>query len=159
MTVVESWRRGDVGQSLRRFVFWVCGAAAVFASTSLSLCANAQTGGQNPSNKTQDESRGTIAGSRRDKLANPLNDLLEEAQRDIEKKDFAAAIDPLQKFIAAEPDVAYGHFELAYVFTALQKVDEARGEYERAIAIDPKMAEAYLNLGILFIERDPAVAV
>jgi Flp pilus assembly protein TadD len=98
-------------------------------------------------------------GSRREKVANPLNDLLQEAQRDIEKKDFAAAIDPLQKFIAAQPDVAYGHFELAYVFTALQRADKARGEYERTIAIDPKMAEAYLNLGILFIERDPAVAV
>ena len=103
--------------------------------------------------------RALLPGSRREKVANPLNDLLQEAQRDIEKKDFAAAIDPLQKFIAAQPDVAYGHFELGYVFTALQKADEARGEYEKAIAIDPKMAEAYLNLGILFIERDPAVAI
>ena len=64
-----------------------------------------------------------------------------------------------RNLLPQQPDVAYGHFELAYVFTALQKADEARGEYERAIAIDPKMAEAYLNLGILFIERDPAVAV
>jgi tetratricopeptide (TPR) repeat protein len=65
----------------------------------------------------------------------------------------------LQKFIAEQPDVAYGHFELAYVYTALQKSAEARAEYERTIAIDPKMAEAYLNLGILFIDRDPAGAV
>jgi superkiller protein 3 len=133
--------------------------AAIFAATLFSRNADAQTGGQNSPNKTQSGSQGTLAGSRREKVANPLNDLLQEAQRDIEKKDFAAAIDPLQKFIAAQPDVAYGHFELAYVFTALQKADEARGEYERAIAIDPKMAEAYLNLGILSIERDPAVAV
>jgi tetratricopeptide (TPR) repeat protein len=121
--------------------------------------ADAQTGEQNSSNKTRGQSRGTVAGSRRQTLANPLNDLLEEAQRDIEKKDFAAAIDPLQKFIALQPDVAYGHFQLAYVFTALQKADEARGEYERAISLDPKMVEAYLNLGILFIERDPNVSV
>jgi tetratricopeptide (TPR) repeat protein len=120
------------------------------------LCADAQSGGQNSSNKSQTGSQGTVAGSRREKVANPLNDLLQEAQRDIEKKEFTAAIDPLQKFIAAQPAVAYGHFQLAYVYTALQKADEARSEYERAIAIDPKMAEAYLNLGILFIERDPA---
>jgi superkiller protein 3 len=151
-----SWRRADLPKSLLRFVFCVLGFAAIFAATALSLCVDAQTGGQNSSNKSQDESRGAVAGSRREKLANPLNDLLQEAQRDIEKKEFAAAIDPLQKFIAAQPDVAYGHFQLAYVYTALQKADEARGEYERAIAIDPKMAEAYLNLGILFIERDPA---
>jgi superkiller protein 3 len=136
--------------------------AAIFAGTTSSRSADAQILAQNSSNKTQGEfqgTQGTVAGSRRQKLANPLNDLLEEAQRDIEKKEFAAAIDPLQKFIAAQPDVAYGHFELAYVYTALQKADEARGEYERAIAIDPKMAEAYLNLGILFITRDPAVAI
>jgi tetratricopeptide (TPR) repeat protein len=155
-----SRRRDDLRQTLLRFVLFIFCVSAIFATTALSLCANARSGsGQNPSNKTQGRSQGTVAGARREKVANPLNDLLEEAQRDIEKKDFAAAIDPLQKFIAAEPDVAYGHFELAYVFTALQKVDEARGAYERAIAIDPKMAEAYLNLGILFIERDPAVAL
>src|ERR1700681_2169598 len=155
----ESWRQGDLGKTPRRFVFVILLLAAIFAGTASSRSADAQILAQNSSNKTQGESQGTqgtVAGSRRQKLANPLNDLLDEAQRDIEKKEFAAAIDPLQKFIAQQPNVAYGHFELAYVFTALQRVDEARGEYERAIAIDPKMAEAYLNLGILFIERDPA---
>src|SRR5277367_6567491 len=96
---------------------------------------------------------------RRQKIANPLNGLLDEAQRDIDKSDFAAAIDPLQKVIAEEPNVAYPHFQLAYVFTALQRVEEARAEYERVIALDPKMAEAYLNLGILLLEKDPAAAV
>jgi tetratricopeptide (TPR) repeat protein len=153
------WRRGNLSKTPRRFVFVILLPAAIFAGTAFSGSTDAQTLAQNSPNKTQAESQGTqgtVAGSRREKLANPLNDLLEEAQRDIEKKQFAAAIDPLQKFIASQPDVAYGHFELAYVFTALQKADEARGEYERAIALDPKMAAAYLNLGILFIERDPA---
>jgi len=145
-----------VARNLLRFVLCVLEFVAIFAGTSFGWNAGAQSGGQNSSKKTQSGSQGTVAGSRREKLANPLNDLLQEAQRDIEKRDFVAAIDPLQKFIAAQPDVAYGHFELAYVFTALQKADDARGEYERAIAIDPKMAEAYLNLGILFIDRDPA---
>jgi tetratricopeptide (TPR) repeat protein len=139
-----------LAKSFHRFL------VTIFAVTMLSPFASAQSGGENSSNKSQGGTQGTVAGSRREKVANPLNDLLQEAQNDIEKKEFAAAIDPLHKFIAAQPDVAYGHFELAYVYTALQKADEARGEYERAIAIDPKMAEAYLNLGILFIERDPA---
>jgi superkiller protein 3 len=150
---LKLWCCGRLAKSSRRFLVTIC------AATVLSPFGSAQSGGQSSSNKSQNGSRGTVAGSRREKLANPLNDLLEEAQRDIEKKDFAAAIDPLRKFIAAQPDVAYGHFELGYVYTALQRADEARDEYERAIAIDPKMAEAYLNLGILFIERDPAVAV
>src|ERR1700680_3595289 len=92
----ESWRRWDLPKSLVRFVLCVLGVAAA----ALSLCADANTFGQNSSNKNQASSQGTIAGSRRDKVANPLNDLLQEAQRDIEKTDFAAAIDPLQKFIA-----------------------------------------------------------
>jgi Flp pilus assembly protein TadD len=97
--------------------------------------------------------------TRSQKLANPLNDLLNEAQHDIDMNDFEAAITPLQKFIAEKPDVGYAHFQLAYAFTALHRVDEARAEYERTITLDPKMTEAYLNLGILLSERDPAAAV
>src|SRR5215470_19591769 len=44
------------------------------------------------------------------KLANPLNDLLDEAQRDIDQNQFEAAITPLQKVLADQPDFAYGHF-------------------------------------------------
>ncbi len=89
------------------------------------------------------------------KVANPLNDLLDEAQRLIDKKEFEAAIAPLQKFIGERPEFAYAHFQLAYVYTALMKTDEARAEYERTIAIDPKMAEAYLNLGLLYMSGNP----
>src|ERR1700682_964260 len=93
------------------------------------------------------------AQAKTQKVANPLNDLLDEAQQAIDKNNFEAAIPPLQKFLAAQPDVAYGHFQLAYTYTALKRTDEARAEYERAIAIDPKMAEAYLNLGMLLLNN------
>jgi tetratricopeptide (TPR) repeat protein len=93
------------------------------------------------------------------KVANPLNELLDEAKRDIDRNDFEAAIAPLQKVIAEEPNTAYAHFQLAYVFTALKRVDEARAEYERTIAIDPKLSEAYLDLGILLLDKDPHAAV
>ncbi len=93
--------------------------------------------------------------SKSQKIANPLNDLLDEAKRDIDKNEFEAAITPLQKVIAEQPDSAYAHFQLAYVYTALNKTEEARAEYERTIAIDPKMAEAYLNLGLLYMHEGP----
>src|SRR5215471_4300575 len=92
------------------------------------------------------------------KLGNPLNDLLEEAQRDIDQKQFEAAIAPLQKVLIEEPDFAYAHFQLAYVYTALNKSKEARAEYERTIALDPKMSGAYLNLGTLLLENHEDVA-
>jgi Flp pilus assembly protein TadD len=97
--------------------------------------------------------------SKSQKIANPLNDLLDEARRAIDANQFEAAITPLQKVIADQPDFAYAHFQLAYVFTALKKTDEARAEYESTIAIDPKMSEAYLNLGILLLDKNPAAAV
>lgn len=93
------------------------------------------------------------------KLVNPLNDLLDEAKRDIDKNEFEAAIAPLQKVIAEEPEFAYAHFQLGYVYTALKKTDEARAEYEKTVAIDPKMSEAYLDLGILLLDKDPAASV
>jgi tetratricopeptide (TPR) repeat protein len=93
------------------------------------------------------------------RLANPLNDLLDEAQHHIDKNEFEAAVAPLQKVIAEEPDFAYAHFQLAYVYTALKKTEEARGEYQRTIALDPKMSAAYLNLGTLLLDKEAAAAL
>ena len=93
------------------------------------------------------------------KLSNPLNDLLDEAQRAIERQDFEAAIAPLEKVITEKPDFAYGHFQLGYVFTALKRWEDARREYQRATELDPKMAEAYLNLGLVLLGHEPAAAV
>jgi len=97
--------------------------------------------------------------TRTQKLANPLNELLDEAQRDIDTNQFEAALTPLQKFLREKPEVAWAHFQLGYAYTALKRPDEARAEYERATALDPKMSEAFLNLGILLTEKDPAAAV
>ncbi len=106
--------------------------------------------GQQPSKNSQTSTQ---------KVRNPLNDLLDEAQAALDKNDYNAAILPLQKFIAEKPDVAYAHFQLAYAYTALRQVDEARAEYEKCVALDPKMAEAQLNLGILLLEKDATAAV
>jgi Tfp pilus assembly protein PilF len=100
---------------------------------------------QNPSKKPPQ--------ARAQKLQNPLNDLLDEAQAALDKNNFESAIPPLQKFLAEKPDVAFAHFQLAYAYTGLHQDDQARPEYERAIALDPKMAEAHLNLGILLLDR------
>ncbi len=92
------------------------------------------------------------------KVANPLNDLLDEAQRNIDSNNFESAIAPLQKFIAEKPDVAFAHFQLGYAYTALKRSDEARAEYERAITLDAKMPEAHLNLGILLLNSQQYAA-
>ena len=97
--------------------------------------------------------------TRTQKIANPLNDLLDEAQHDIDSNQFEAAVTALNKVVAEKPDIAWAHFQLGYAYTALKRADEARAEYERATALDPKMSEAFLNLGILLTQKDPAAAV
>jgi tetratricopeptide (TPR) repeat protein len=93
------------------------------------------------------------------RVANPLNDLLDEARKDIDAENYEAAIESLQKVLAEKDDFAYAHFELGYAYTGLGKSKQARPEYERALQLDPKMAEAALNLGILLLNEEPAAAV
>jgi protein O-GlcNAc transferase len=154
---MSSARFSSIEAALSRIAgFLVVTTAALFcpglvagtASRDLTLASTDQ-GQSMPSRSGQ---------SRSQKVSNPLNDLLDEAQHDIDKNDFQAAIAPLQKFLAEKPDVAYGHFQLAYVYTALKRSDEARTEYERTIALDPKMPEAYLNLGMLLLDKQQYAA-
>ena len=88
----------------------------------------------------------------------PLNALLQQAQDAITHGDFSAAIAPLQQYIARYPDSAYAHFELGYVDVQLKQNDDAKTEFNRAIGINPKMAEAHLNLGLLLLDSDPGAA-
>jgi len=136
-----------------RFPRWpLCVLLFIGTALGVFLRASAQTN-QAPGSKPSPAAQGTSK-----RVANPLNDYLDEAQRHIDKNDFEAAIVPLQKVIAEEPGFAYAHFQLAYVYTALKRTVEARAEYERTISLDPKMSEAYLNLGTLLLDVDPSAA-
>jgi Tfp pilus assembly protein PilF len=133
--------------------------AVLFVFTGVQLFAPIIGAQFDAVGQSTSRSPSSSGSSRKETIHNPLNDFLDEAQRDIEKNDFTAAITPLQKFIAEKPEVAFAHFQLAYVYTALKQVPEARSEYEKAISLDPKMTEAYLNLGILLTDPAPADAV
>jgi len=142
-----------------RRMFWPCVVA--FAAGGILFPDRAAARTPLPplfSLQSQDASN-KPAQAKTQKLRNPLNDLLDEAQADLDKNDFDAALIPLQKFLAEKPDVAYVHFQLAYALTALKRTEEARAEYQKAAELDPKMAEAQLNLGILLLEKDPSAAV
>jgi len=131
---------------MRARTLFLMAALCVLSATELAAQTQQDTASKAPQAKTQ-------------KLRNPLNDLLDEAQAALDKNDYAAAIPPLQKFLAEKPDVAYAHFQLAYAYTALKRPEDAQPEYEKCVALDPKMPEAQLNLGILLLEKDPKAAV
>jgi len=88
----------------------------------------------------------------------PLAPLLQQAQDAMDKGNYADAIDPLKKYIAERPDYSYAHFQLGYAYSELKRWDDAQAEYERTITLDPHMAEAYLNLGIVLMESNPLAA-
>src|SRR5208283_3619149 len=143
--------RGSKSQELT-----IASGAIAVGLLSLVVRADFALGAESPRERWQ---QAQTAQGKTQKLKNPLNDLLEEAQAAMDKNDYEAAIPPLQKFLAEQPDVAYAHFQLAYAYTALKRPTEARAEYERCIALDPKMAEAQLNLGILLLNADPKAAI
>jgi tetratricopeptide (TPR) repeat protein len=88
----------------------------------------------------------------------PLGPLLQRAKEAIDKNDFSAALEPLQKYIAERPDDPYAHFQLGYANAGLKHWEEAKAEFSRAIALDPKMGPAYLNLGLVLMDSDPGGA-
>src|SRR2546425_12524617 len=149
--------------AVRSLAYAICGlffAGAQYPSASLrtsaaplqtnQLASRAQSSSKEAAKSTQ---------SKIQRVANPLNDLLDEAQRHIDKSEFEAAVSPLQKVVAEQPGFAYAHFQLAYGFTALKKTEEARAGNERTTAIDPKMSEAHLDLGILLLDKDPSASL
>jgi superkiller protein 3 len=87
-----------------------------------------------------------------------LGPLLQQAKEAIDKNDFSAALEPLQKYIAERPDDPYAHFQLGYAHAGLRHWEDAKAEFSRAIALDPKMAPAYLNLGLVLMDSDPGGA-
>jgi len=88
----------------------------------------------------------------------PLAASLQQAKDSIDKNDLAAALDPLQKYLAERPDDPFAHFQLGYAYAGLKRWEEAKAEFSRAIALDAKMAPAHLNLGLVLMESDPAAA-
>jgi len=94
-----------------------------------------------------------------DVAADALQQLLTAAQEAVGQGDFETAAKDYEDFLAKKPDDATVHFDLGYVYTAMQESEAARKEYEKAIALDPHMGKAYENLGLTLLGSDPGAAV
>ena len=109
----------------------------------------------NPQSR-QNSRRRTIAASSQEQA---LYDLLVQAKAAADKNDYVTAAADYEKYLAQKPDDATAHFDLGYVYTAQKEKDKAIAEYRKAIALDPKMAQAYLNLGISLLDDDAKAAI
>src|SRR5579875_3726086 len=88
-----------------------------------------------------------------------LHDLLVKAKFEADGKNYAAAQSDYQKYLAENPDDAAAHFDLGYVVTAQHQTQKAIAEYRKAIALDPKMMQADLNLGMSLLAENPKQAI
>lgn len=129
----------------------VLGVYGAFLGAALLACSGGAASAQ-----TVGTSRTKIP---QDPAAIELNRLLSAAQDAVSKNDYASAAQDYRDYLAKKPDDAVVHYDLGYAYTALQKPSEAKSEYEKAIALDPKMAAAYQNLGVTLIPTDPAAAI
>jgi protein O-GlcNAc transferase len=128
----------------------VLGACGGFLGAALLASAGASSA------QTVGTSRTKIP---QDPAAIELNRLLTAAQEAVSENDYASAAQDYRDYLAKKPDDAVVHYDLGYAYTALQKPVEAKSEYEKAVALDPKMAAAYQNLGVTLIPTDPAAAI
>ena len=108
------------------------------------------------SQSRQNSRRRAIAASPQEQA---LYDLLVQAKAAADKNDYVTAATDYEKYLAQKPDDAMAHFDLGYVYTAQKEKDKAVAEYRKAIALDPKMAQAYLNLGISLLADDAKAAI
>jgi Flp pilus assembly protein TadD len=128
--------------------FRVALAAALFVASGVSVIAQSQR-------KTPAKPPAGAPSPDQDNILAPL---LQQATEAIDQMEFAAAVDPLQKYIAQRPDDPYSHFQLGFAFAGLKRQDDAKKEFLRAINLDPKMGAAHLNLGLLLMDSDPTTA-
>jgi tetratricopeptide (TPR) repeat protein len=94
-----------------------------------------------------------------DPAAQELNRLLTTAQEAIDRRDYETAARHYQDYLTKKPDDATVHYDLGYVYTALKQPVDAKSEYEKAIALNPKMGAAYQNLGLTLLPTDPSAAI
>jgi tetratricopeptide (TPR) repeat protein len=96
----------------------------------------------------------------RDPDAGAQQKLLADAQAALDQRDYATAAQKYQDYLAKKPGDAFAHFQLGYAYTAMQRLGDAKTEYEKAIDLDPEMGPAYTNLGMTLLAMgDPGAAV
>lgn len=72
----------------------------------------------------------------------------------IEVDDFPGAIALLERAVAAAPDYAEARMNLANAYRGDGKPEKALAEYQKVHALLPKNADAWFNLGILYLDAE-----
>ena len=85
-----------------------------------------------------------------------IDPLLQQADAALNKKDYAAAAQALETYLAKTPTDYRAEFNLAYAYSLTGRRAEAIAHYRNVIAREPDLIPARLNAGILLLEAGRA---
>ena len=71
-----------------------------------------------------------------------------------EVNDCEDATRELSLAVRYAPDYAQAHLNLGNAYRCARRFDEAKAEYEKALALDSSMSDPYFNLAILYLDSD-----
>ena len=78
----------------------------------------------------------------------PAVALLNDAEADIGKQDYAAAEPLLKKYLETYPESYAAWYDLGYAYRGLGRKEEAATAFKKSIAAKPDVFESNLNLGL-----------
>jgi tetratricopeptide (TPR) repeat protein len=90
--------------------------------------------------------------------AQTTEELLQQADAALQKEDYAAAVTPLESYLATEPQNYNARFNLALAYSVVGRQSEAIVQYQQVLAQMPELVPARLNLGILLLQQGSAAA-
>lgn len=79
----------------------------------------------------------------------------------MQRRDFPACIDFIQRAIAVDAEMAMAHVNLGVACLETQRRDEALAAFDAAIALEPDFPQAHFGRGVVLLERkqwDDAIA-
>ena len=91
-----------------------------------------------------------------DDTAAPSSSAVAKAMEAIKNEDFAAAQQALAAIATGPTDDAQAHYYLGVALEGLGKGSEAEAQYAYALAADPKLTEAALNLSAVLLDASKA---
>lgn len=97
---------------------------------------------------------GQTVRHRRVEEQDPAGTLLNEAENDLAKQDFASAEPLIKKYLETYPESYAAWYDLGYLYHALGKNTDAIAAYKKSITAKPDVFESNLNVGLLLAEAE-----
>jgi tetratricopeptide (TPR) repeat protein len=79
--------------------------------------------------------------------------LLLQGQIQIQRRNFNDSITTLQQALKLAPDIAFGHYQLGVAFHMNGNAQQAEGEWQTAVRLQPNLHDAWSALGASAVQR------